>query len=89
MRLRAAVLLTMLMVSLVSAEDFSTSEEEVDDRDKRQTQTYFTSGLSGVNFRPTPKPQPFAGGPIPQNSIPRFQVQVGEELTDLLDSRSC
>lgn len=89
MRLRAAVLLTMLMVSLVSAEDFSTAEEEVDDRDKRQTQTYFTSGLSGVNFRPTPKPQPFAGGPIPQNSIPRFQVQVGEELTDLLDSRSC
>lgn len=87
MRLRGAVLLTMLMVSLVSAEDFSTAEEEVDDRDKRQTQTYFTSGLSGVNFRPTPKPQPFAG-PIPQNSIPRFQVQVGEELIDLLDSRS-
>lgn len=58
MRLKTRLLFLCLVVALVVAQE--EEEEEEEDRDKRQTQPYFTGGLS--SHRPTQKPQPFTGG---------------------------
>jgi len=61
----------VLALTLVRADDMSTMEET--DRDKRQTQPYYTGGLG---LHPTPKPQPFTGG-LTQAALPRFQGLLG------------
>ncbi|KAG8259009.1 hypothetical protein J6590_019480 [Homalodisca vitripennis] len=75
MRLRIILTVVALLVTLVRTQEDVTAEEETrDDRDKRQTQPYFTGGLPSI--RPTPKPQPFTGG-LQQTNIPRFQGLLG------------
>lgn len=71
----------MLRILLLFLITIALTASEETNRDRRQSQPYYTGGLSG---RPTPKPQPFGfaslGGPPPQGFRSAVPVEEEDEL---------
>lgn len=72
MRVSRTLLVTGVLSLACAYAQSPTTAEDPEERDKRQTQAYYTGGLGTIRATAKPQPQPFSPT-LQQTAQPRFQ----------------